>query len=406
MSLNRDEIKREINKKYNLRPFKETPSELKEDYDLIDLPAIDLSQYRIGKEGLASRKKLASELEESLKEHGFFKLVGHGINEEVFDSLRSLGQSAFELPEEEKSRFLAGTQCIDGEKNRELGVIRGSGFKPRGYWTYANDTKDNVEFFNVRHFLHDDIFFNRLQYPEFVRNNLEDISNYFKYLHFEVLKKVLNLIDLILELPEGTLWSKHFKVVDNDIDNSGGGFGRFLLYHEVDKDYNTSTNNTWMRGHTDATALTFIVCQPILSLQIREYKTQEWKFVSYTPNSLVVNIGDAFQQLSGGYFKSSIHRVVTPPEEQSNYKRNTIIYFCDPSWNTYIDPEELNSPKLDRLGIKHPKNLKRITFGEWDEEKGKFFNRKSSTQTKPLKIFGRESIGSLITESERVQEVK
>lgn len=108
-----------------------------------------------------------------------------------------------------------------------------------------------------------------------MRNNLDDIFNYFRYLHFKVLKKVLNLIDIVLELPEGTLWKKFFKVVDNEIDNSGGGFGRFLLYHKVDKNYNKSTNNTWMRGHTDATALTFIVSQPILSLQIRDYKTQE-----------------------------------------------------------------------------------------------------------------------------------
>lgn len=108
------------------------------------------------------------------------------------------------------------------------------------------------------------------------------------------------------------------------------------MYHEVNKDYNKATNNIWMRSHTDPTALTFIVSQPILSLQIRDYKTQEWKFVGYTPNSLVVNVGDAFQQLTGGYFKSSVHRIVTSPDYQKCFKRNTIIYFCDPSRNTYL----------------------------------------------------------------------
>ena len=390
--------KKKINAKYNVRPFIEASPEVRGKYKLIDLPAIDLSLYKEGAEGLESRQNLALKLEESLKEHGFFKLVGHGIEKEVFDNLKSIGQSIFELPEEEKINFMANSQCIEEEGNRELGIVRGAGFKPKGYWTYANETRDNVEFFNVRHFLHDDIFFNKLSYPELVRNNLNDISNYFRYLHFKILKKVLSLLDIILELTEGTLWNKYFKVVDNDIDNSGGGFGRFLLYHEVNKDYKRSTNNTWMRGHTDATALTFIVCQPILSLQIRDYKTQEWKFVSFTPDSLVVNVGDAFQQLTGGYFKSSIHRVVTSPDEQSHYKRNTIIYFCDPSRNTYIDPEELNSPKLNQLKIKASLD-RRITFGEWDDAKGKFFNKKSNTQSQPLRILGRESIGSLMNDT-------
>lgn len=100
--------------------------------------------------------------------------------------------------------------------------------------------------------------------------------------------------------------------------------------------------------------------------------------MGYTPNSLIVNVGDAFQQPTGGYFKYSVHRVVTSPDHQSHFKRNTIIYFCDPSRYTYIDPEELNSPKLNVLGLKA--NLKkRVTFGEWDNEKSRMFNKKSNT---------------------------
>lgn len=390
------EKKRQVNEKYNLRPFTEAPSEIRGDYDLIEIPPIDLSLYRDGPNGFDSRLKLAKVLEKSATSYGFFKLVGHGITEEEFSKLKSIGQSIFELPNDEKSNFLAGTKPFYQEKKRELGVIRGNGFKPRGYWTYTDDTKDNVEFFNVRHFLHDDIFFNEIEYPEFVLNNLEDISNYFKYLQFKVLKKVLTLFDLILELREGTLWDNYFKVIDKDIFNSGGGFGRFIFYHEVDDKYNMSTNKTWLRGHTDASALTFIISQPILSLQIKEYNTPQWKYVTHTPNALIVNIGDAFQQLTGGYFKSTIHRVLTPPEEQKKYKRNTVIYFCDPSLTTYVDPEALQSPKLNRLKIMSPPGSQKITFSEWDEAKGKFFNTRNATQNRVLNILGRDSIGSLI----------
>ena len=35
-------------------------------------------------------------------------------------------------------------------------------------------------------------------------------------------------------------------------------------------------------------------------------------------DGLIVNIGDAMEFITGGYFKSSIHRVVGPPDDQKN----------------------------------------------------------------------------------------
>ena len=138
--MNKDWVrsKKEINAKYNLRTFIEASPDVKGKYEIIDLPAIDLSLYKEGPENLESRQKLAIILEESLMEHGFFKLVGHGIEKEVFDNLKAIGQSIFELPEEEKSNFIASSQFIEEERNRDLGVVRGVGFKPKGYWTYAS----------------------------------------------------------------------------------------------------------------------------------------------------------------------------------------------------------------------------------------------------------------------------
>lgn len=381
-----------------LRPFVEAPaSSIK--VPQIDLAAIDLSSYVEGPQGRESRVKLAKSLKEALVTYGFFKLVGHGVEEETFDKLKSLTQGIFEAPQEEKVKFLAGEQKYAPEADRELGVVRGTGYKPRGHWEFQNKQKDNVEFYNVRQFLHDDIFYNEFQYPGVVEQHLTAISAYFKYLHNVVLRKILTLIDIILELPEDHLWENHFKVINNDIENSGGGFGRFLLYHEVNKEYTEKTNGTWLRGHTDATALTFIASQPIASLQIRDHDTDEWKYVTHTPNALVVNIGDAFKLLTGGYFKSSIHRVVTPPEDQLEYKRNTIIYFSDPSLSTVIDPETLDSPILNRLGYFRPQDLNRVTFKEWDEEKGKYLNSKSKIAKKEVTLFGRDTLMSLETVS-------
>ncbi|GMF06878.1 unnamed protein product [Ambrosiozyma monospora] len=122
-------------------------------------------------------------------------------------------------------------------------------------------------------------------------------------------------MDIILEIPEGTLYGNYFKPIP-EIEKSGSGVARLLVYHPTDPNYQLQTNQTWMRGHTDGSGLTFIASQPLLALQIQDRNTKKWNYVSHTPNALVVNVGDAISHLSGGYFKSSIHRVATPPSDQ------------------------------------------------------------------------------------------
>lgn len=384
----------EINKKYNFRPFIDAPIS-KENVEVLDLPIIDLGQFD---EGPEKRIELANKLEKALTKFGFFRIINFGLEPEFLDHLKSVSQSTFETTDEVKEKFFAGKNKIDIDQDLELGIIRGTGYKPRGYWTYTNDTHDNVEFFNFRHFLHPNIFYNQIEYPEFVSYHLDEIRTYFSHIHTEAQRKVLTLMDIILEIPEGTLYNNFFPAIENDVVNSGTGFGRFLLYHPVDEQYRKNTSSTWLRGHTDAGALTFILSQSILSLQIRSYENNQWKYVSHVPNSVIVNIGDTFKFLTDGYFRSSIHRVHTAPEDQQDYTRNTIIYFASPKLDIYMDSETLNSPKLKRLGYKLDDGLERITVRQWDEAKGKFFNRTDANRKTNLTIYGRESVGSLINE--------
>lgn len=388
-----------IDKLHNVRPFLSAPLS-KEPIETIQLVEIDLSLYKDGPEHLQDRTRLAATLEQALTTHGFFKLVNHGIPHETLERMKSIGQGIFELDEDTKQAYFGGKRPHPQEASRNLGPIRGAGFKPRGFWEYVKGTRDNIEFFNVRNFLHDDIFFDTPQ-PEFVKYHLAEISAYFKYLHTEVLRKVLGLIDLIFEIPEGYIYSHFFKPVENNLSRSGDGFGRFLLYHPVDEDYKERVNNTWMRGHTDSSALTFIISQSILSLQIQQHSTGKWQYVSHTPDALIVNIGDAFKYLSGDYFKPSVHRVTTPPPDQSQYERNTVIYFSNPSLETYIDPLSLNLPKLERLGRNKPGDP-RLTFLDWDEEKAKFLNSTESRKTQ-VTMFGKPTLIGFVEGREAAQ---
>lgn len=386
----------QIKQKYNFRPFKEATPTKNTDVPTIELDSIDFSQYRDGPEGLESRKQLAAHLEKSISTYGFFNVINTGFPNEKFDYLRSIAQSILELPEEEKLQFLAGAQQTDLEdKSKSLGGERGAGFKPRGYWTMQNGVRDQVELYNFRDPLQDDYFFDQnRKYPEIARAFLPEVSEYYKFIHFNILRKLCNLCDIILELPEGYLWENFFKVYKNDLLNSGAGYGRFMHYLGMKPADEAITKKTWLRGHSDSCAFTFLTSQPILSLQIRDYYTGQWRYVGHKPYSLIVNIGDAMEFLTAGYFKSSIHRVISPPDDQKAFRRLVLIYFNDPNFKTVLDPESLNSPKLKRLGYEKPEEWDKITFAHWVDEKGRLFGRKDLNlvnKDEPLlvKLYGR-----------------
>lgn len=366
-----------IDTQYNVRPFIDAPAS-KSNIVPIQLEAVDLSLFKEGLdlESIQSRLTLANQLEKSLSTYGFISLINHGIPSEEIDTLKAYAQSVCELPVEEQAKYLAGAWKSDLEdRTKSLGAERGPGFKPKGYWSMKNGVEDSIVHYNFANMLQSS--FSEGNYPPLIRAHLDEIADYFKQLHFKVLYKLTILCDIILEKPEGFLWENYFKVIDGDKQNSGQGAGRFMLYHKMDPEDQKKVDDNWLRGHSDQGAFTFITSQPILSLQIRDYYTGEWRYVGHKPNSLIVNVGDGLEFITGGFFKSSVHRVVAPPMDQRDWNRLVLIYFSSPKESCIVDPEPLDSPKLKRLGYTKPGEWDTITYQQWGNEKARLFGKKA-----------------------------
>ncbi|ODV60114.1 Clavaminate synthase-like protein [Ascoidea rubescens DSM 1968] len=387
---------KEIDAKYNLRQFPNLPP-TQEKLDVLKLEVIDLSKYKEGSEGLEARKELASTLEKALTTLGFFNIINFGYLDEDYDYLASISQGILELPQEDKLKYRSGALRSDEEdRTKSPGAEKGFGFKPKGYWNVNAKVRDNIEFYNITDLVQDHLILDpKKKYPELVKAHLPEILNYYRFLHFNVLRKVCSLCDIILQLKEGTLWETHFKVFQGDSYNSSGGFGRLMVYHGLTKEEYKSTHNQQLRGHSDGTGFTFIKgFAEVYGLQIRDYYSGQWKYVKPIKEALCVNIGDSMEFITGAYFKSSIHRVVAPPDDQKQFKRMMAIYFCGPSYSSILDPEHLNSPKLKALGINKPEEWERINYYKWWDEKGRLFGKKSindveGDEPKPFKMFGR-----------------
>lgn len=384
-----------VDKKYNVRPFIPAPTIDSSKYPVIDLDAIDLSHFKEGEEGYESRKLLAQKLEKTITTTGFFNITNFGFDGTKLEYLKAIAQSIAELSDDEQARFYAGAataeEDVDNKKNGR-GAERSEGFKPKGFWRMKEtDVRDSITNFNFRNAKNLDTFKGKKdKFPELFAEHLEEVHEYYYHLHTVVLRKILTLCDIILEIPEGTLYNKFYTISESKpLNEISSGYGRFMMYHPLTTEEAEKVDGTWLRGHSDICGFSIITSLPILSLQIQDYETGEWKYVNYRPNSLVVNTGDTMEFLTGGYFKASLHRVQLPPKEQQGYKRLILIDFVDPVENTIIHPKTLQSSKLIQVGLHNREEWDQISFKQWNNVKGKLLGSDGVGERSTLKFYGR-----------------
>ncbi|MBA0634285.1 hypothetical protein Godav_029988 [Gossypium davidsonii] len=102
--------------------------------------------------------------------------------------------------------------------------------------------------------------------------------------------------------------------------------------------------------HTDTDFLTIVSQDQVGGLQLK--RNGRWVSVKPNPKALVVNIGDFYQALSNGVYKSITHRVIANQETE----RYSAAYFYCPTYETVI--ESCSKPSL----------YKKFSFKEYREQ--------------------------------------
>lgn len=82
-------------------------------------------------------------------------------------------------------------------------------------------------------------------------------------------------------------------------------------------------------AHEDINLLTVLPAANEPGLQVKS-RDDTWLDVPCDFGNLIVNIGDMLQEVSGGYFPSTTHRVVNPEGTQSNKSRISLPLFLHP----------------------------------------------------------------------------
>ncbi|KUJ07573.1 Clavaminate synthase-like protein [Mollisia scopiformis] len=314
--------------------FPETIHEL----DWADLATLDLSKFNTPE----GKQKLAQQLQNAIQQIGFFYITNFGLTQEEVDPQFAIGKEFFNLPTEEKLKYRADLE--NGGYN---------GYKPRGLREIVPGHFDNTEIYNIPKFIPQ---YER-PHPALIKENWPEIEKFGRFIHHEIVSKLLVLFAIILELPEKYFLERH------RYDEKSDCHLRYMKYHHRTAEENEKLNNVWVKGHTDFGSLTLLFRQPVAALQVRTPQ-ETWKYVKPYPASITVNIADSLSFLTNGYLKSSIHRVVAPPPDQAHLDRLGVLYFVRPEDDLILKPIE--SPLLERLGLKgEGGDGVHLTAGEW-----------------------------------------
>lgn len=107
------------------------------------------------------------------------------------------------------------------------------------------------------------------------------------------------------------------------------------LYYPALKEIASESGAVRAAAHEDINHITLLVAASAPGLQVKDSRGS-WHDVPHEENSITVNIGDMLQLESRGLYKSTTHRVVNPPDTNSD--RISMPLFIHPHSHTQLAP--------------------------------------------------------------------
>ncbi|GAA5866144.1 hypothetical protein JCM8547_000612 [Rhodosporidiobolus lusitaniae] len=301
------------------------PAPTKEPLEYAELARIDLSKWP------AKKEELVEDLRHAVNEVGFWFVENTGITDEEVVRQMSIGNTFLDLPEEEKMEH----PC-DFAHGNFFGYR--SGFRIMG----NSGVKDNSEALCLPK-VTPSLAKEWLDW-DFLRPFKGEIEQFQRKVHQNVLDPLLRLFALMLELPEDYFAAPHAweRATEDHL--------RYMRYTPNSRETDAKLpDQQYLNGHTDFGLVTLLFAQVVQGLQIRS-DGGKWLHVPYIPDSIVVNAADILSFATAGFIKSTIHRVVRPPEDQAHVQRMGLFYFSRAAhdWPTGVVAP---SPVLERLGL-------------------------------------------------------
>jgi isopenicillin N synthase-like dioxygenase len=259
---------------------------------LDSLPVLDFSRLKAGPEEATAFR---NDLRDAMHEVGFLYLAGHGIPQELTDSMLDISRRFFDLPEDLKlavenvhsPQFRGYTRvggeltdgAIDWREQIDIGVERDTVEPGDGVPDYWRLEGPNL-------------------WPEGIPEMRAVVSEWTDRLS-SISLDLLRAIAVSLGAPEDTF----------DAAFASRAFPMLKIVR-----YPGESNPDPVQGvgsHRDGGVLTLLLVEPEKGgLQV-EYQGK-WIDAPQVPGTFVVNIGEMLELATNGYLKATLHRVISP----------------------------------------------------------------------------------------------
>ena len=282
------------------------------------LPIIDFTPFLQGK----AQDKTASQIDEATRQHGFFYLIGHGIEAEIVRDCFTQARLFFDQDEATKDKIHLRHSPVNrgwfGRGEEQLDA-KGQGDIKEGL-KIGNNLPPSHPFVRAGIALH-----GANQYPQEQADfqpAMERAYNAFLHLGRQMmgafalaLGQEQTYFDRFLNTPMATLSPLRYPPLKAGESISAG-------------------------VHTDFGCLTFLAQDDNAGLEIET--PQGWQVIAPRPDALLVNIGDMLGFWTQGHYRPTRHRVIN-----ASKTRHSIDFFIDPQHDTPLAPlgqEDTNAP--------------------------------------------------------------
>jgi isopenicillin N synthase-like dioxygenase len=304
-----------------------------------EIPAVDLHDFVADNPSI--KKNFVQTLGDALGNIGFVAVKNHGLSEVMTKNLYQSVQQFFSLPEATKLKYE-----IEG-----IGGQRGYTAKGKEHAKGSN-IGDLKEFYHVGQEI-PAAELTRLNYPQNIfPSEVPEfaIATITAYRTLEATGiQILRAIALYLQLEEN-YFDPQVKL--------GNSILRPIHYFPLNNPQAIPAEAVRAAAHGDINLITLLMGASAAGLQILRQDGQ-WIPVTALPEQIVVNVGDMLERLTNKKLKSTIHRVVNPPEELWNTSRYSIPFFMHP-----VSEMDL-SCLVNCIDDEHPQQFADITAGEF-----------------------------------------
>jgi isopenicillin N synthase-like dioxygenase len=288
------------------------------------VPVIDLAPARKGSP--TERRAVAAEIDSACRALGFLVISGHGIEPRLVQETREAALRFFALPLEEKMKL-------------KLPPGPSRGYFPPQSQALAQSLEnqsppDLKETFNIGPVdVSSDAYFTAKEASSFFTPNLwpdavpelqAAFTCYYRAMS-GLATELMRLFALGLGLPEVFFDSK----VDRHITT-------FSVLHYPPLAQPPLPGQLRAGAHTDFGSLT-ILQRDETPGGLEVFSGDAWIKVPEIERTFVVNLGDLMQDWTGGAWRSTLHRVVNPPD-MGTAERLSMAFFHQPNWDAMISP--------------------------------------------------------------------